>query len=202
MPPETTQLTALLERARAGDRKARDDVLEAVYGQLRGLGRRYLRGERRGHTLETTALVHEAYVRLLQGGELPGRNRAQLLSFIAKAMRHILVDHARARASLKRGGDRARVDLDERLVVEPAGDERLAALDDALRRLEELDERKGRVVELRYFGNLSIEEIAEALEVSPATVKRDWQVARTWLYHEITRDGPEGKSSGPAAGQE
>jgi RNA polymerase sigma factor (TIGR02999 family) len=189
-------LTALLERARDGDRAARDEVLKALYGSLRELAGKCLRGERRGHTLQATALVHEACLQLLKGQELPGRNRLELLGFMARAMRNVLIDHARARGSLKRGRGRERVDLDADLLVAPGGNERLLDLDDALRRLEKLDPRKCRVVELRYFGGLSVEEIAATLEVSPATVKRDWQVARTWLFRELTAGGGDGDGDG------
>lgn len=185
-------LTGLLTRARNGDKKARDSALETIYDEVRALAGQFFRRERQDHTLQATALVHEAYVRLLEGGELPGDNRRQLLAFIAKAMRHILVDHARARASRKRGGGRQRVDLEENLVLAER-DTELSALDEALRVLEELDERKSRVVELRYFGGMAIEDVAEVLDVSPATVKRDWQIAKAWLFNELRRGEAHGE---------
>ena len=192
MRSRSAHITGLLNLARDGDQKARDSALETIYDEVRELAGQFLRRERRDHTLQATALVHEAYVRLLEGNELPGENRRQLLAFIAKAMRHILVDHARARASQKRGGGRERVDFDENLVLK-GRDAELAALDDALRSLEEIDERKSRVVELRYFGGLSVEDVGEILDVSPATVKRDWQVAKTWLFNELRRGDADGE---------
>lgn len=188
MKSRSAHFTGLLNLARDGDESARDSALEAIYREVRVLAGQFLRRERRGHTLQATALVHEAYVGLLAGGDLPGDNRRQLLAFIAKAMRHILVDHARARASQKRGGGRERVEFDEHLVSDEK-DAELAALDDALRALEEIDERKSRVVELRYFGGLSVEDIAAILDLSPATVKRDWQAAKTWLFNELRGGG-------------
>ncbi len=198
MTAQDPHLSALLERANDGDRDARDELLESIYSRLRELARNYLRGERPGHTLETTALVHEAYVRILQGTVLPGRNRSQLLAFIAQALRHILVDHARRRGSRKRGGGRKQVPLTDTLVISPEPDERLVALDGALRRLAKIDERKSRVVELRFFAGLGVEEVAEILETSVATVKRDWQAARAWLFDDLTAS--ESRDDGSEAG--
>ena len=187
---ESDRLTALLESARDGNGRARDQLFAAVYDRLRELARTYMRRERQGHTLEPTALVHEACMGLLQGAQpLPGRNRAELLALLASAMRRILVDHARRRGRHKRGGDWNRVDLDARPLICSEPDERLVPLDESLRRLEEVDRRKSQVVELRFFGGLSIDEIGEVLEISPATVKRDWQVARTWLYRDVSEEG-------------
>ena len=179
------QLTTLLDLARAGDVQARDDALERVYGEVRMLASHLLRRERRDHTLQPTALVHEAYLRILKGEEIPGQNRRQLLGFLAKAMRNILVDHARRRSSQKRGGDRERVDLNDN-AIDLSKDAELVALDDALQELQAIDDRKSRVVELRYFGGFSVDETAEILDVSNPTVKRDWRIAKAWLFDRLS----------------
>jgi RNA polymerase sigma factor (TIGR02999 family) len=191
MPPSPAEVTQLLLKARDGDSQARDDLLKAVYDELRAQARACFRRERPDHTLEATALVNEVCLRLLAGDSLPGENRMQFLAFVAKAMRHVLIDHARERGRRKRGGGRQKVPLDGDLLVaeEPSID--LLALDEALERLAKIDERKARVVELRYFGGLSVEEVASHLAVAPITVKRDWEVARTWLHAELMKgDGP------------
>jgi RNA polymerase sigma factor (TIGR02999 family) len=151
------------------------------------MARGYFSDERRGHTLQATALVHEVQVRLLGSEALPGENRKQFFAFAAKAMRHLLVDHARTRGRQKRGGGARKVPLDEGLVVGDEPDVDLIALDEALERLSAMDERKGRVVELKYFAGLTGDQIAEVLDVSPATVDRDWEVARTWLFGELSK---------------
>jgi len=161
--------------------------LDAIYDELRGLARACFRRERPGNTLQATALVNEVCLRLLAAGGLPGKNRSQFLAFVAKAMRHILLDHARERNRLKRGGGLKRVALDAALVVEEEPSLDLLALDEALERLAVVDARKAEVVELRYFGGMSVEEVAEHLHVSPTTVKRDWEVARTWLQEELKK---------------
>jgi RNA polymerase sigma-70 factor, ECF subfamily len=171
------------------NREALDDLLPLVYDELRRLAASYLRGERAGHTLQPTALVHDAYVRLAGGGAVTWENRAQLFTIAAQAMRHVLVDHARGRLREKRGGGAVRVTLGDDAVGPSEPDESLVALDEALEALEALDPQKGRIVELRYFAGLTIEETAEALSLSQATIKRDWTLARAWLRRELSSRG-------------
>lgn len=185
--PDPTQVTRLLEAWNDGDASAAEALVPLVYNELHRLAHFALDREAEGHTLQTTALVHEAYVRLV-GADLAWEGRRHFLSVAARAMRQVLVDYARRRRSQKRGGGQVAEDLDavERLV--PGGmapDEGLLELDEALERLFALDERKGRAVELHYFGGLSYEEVAEALEISPATVHRDLRMARAWLQKEL-----------------
>jgi RNA polymerase sigma factor (TIGR02999 family) len=173
----------LLERASAGDAQAASRLLPLVYDELRRLAAGYLRRERKGQTLQATALVHEAYVRLIGPAERPWTGRTHFLAIAARSMRQVLVDRARRRAAAKRGGDPERLTLDAELLAAPAPGPGidLAALDDALTRLEALDPQQARIVELRYFGGLTIEETAEAVGLSPATVKRHWTLARAFL---------------------
>jgi RNA polymerase sigma factor (TIGR02999 family) len=159
-----------------------------VYRELRSLARRYLNKERPDHTLQPTALVHEAYLRLVDQTRADWQNRAQFFGVAAQVMRRVLVDHARARDADRRGGQVLRVSLDEARIAPQERDADLLALDDALNRLAEVDERKSRVVELRFFGGLNVEEAAEVLGVHPATVRRDWTVAKAWLYREISKE--------------
>jgi len=169
----------------AEDRQSVDSLLPLVYQELRRLAASYLRRERPGYTLQPTALVNEAYLRLLKDRPDRWQNRAHFCAIAAHSMRQILIERARARDAQKRGGERARVTLDEALV---AGGDRsidLVALDEALERLAGVNERYGRVVECRFYGGLSVEETAEALGTSPATVKRDWTIARAWLNREL-----------------
>jgi RNA polymerase sigma factor (TIGR02999 family) len=178
----------LLSQASAGDPKAISQLMPLVYDELRRLAASYLRRERPGQTLQATALVHEAYVRLI--GEKPQRfhNRSHFLAIAALSMRQILVQRARRRKAAKRGGDPDRITLDEQLLPAAAGataEIDLVALDGALDRLGTLNERQAKIVELRYFGGMSVEETAEALSISPATVKRDWTLARAWLKREL-----------------
>jgi RNA polymerase sigma-70 factor, ECF subfamily len=173
-----------------GDRGALDQMLPLVYAELRRLAAHYLSRERAGHTLQPTALVHEAYLRLVDQRQADWRNRAQFLGLAAGMMRRILVNHARDRAAAKRGGDVERVSLS--LVEAPSGgstDVDLVALEDALQGLAALDPRKGRVVELKFFGGLTIAEIAEVLQISGATVEREWSFARAWLFDAIEGRG-------------
>ena len=180
------EVTTLLQRASAGDEQARSALFDVLYDELRKLAEAAMRHERPGHTLQPTALVHETYVRLADDG---GRfeNRSHFFGVAASAMRRVLVDHARARRAQKRGGGDARVVVDDldSLPDMPTGTIDLVALDEALLRLSGLDPRQGRVVELRFFGGLSVEETAAVLDLSPRTVKRDWQMARAWLHREL-----------------
>ena len=187
-PPEPAHVTGLLQAWAAGDPAALEALLPAVYGELRRRAARALRRESPGHTLQTTDLVHEAYLRLVDQRQGVGANRAQFLGLAAVCMRRVLVDHARARQAAKRGGGARQITLTDLPVGDDSGDEPavdVLALDDALRRLAQLDPQQGRVVELRYFGGLNIEETAAALGVSPSTVKREWAVARAWLRREL-----------------
>lgn len=181
-PKEVTQLLLAWSD---GDRGALEKLAPLVYEELRRLARRYMAGERAGHTLQTTALVNEAYLRLIDGSQVRWQNRAHFFAVSAQSMRRILVDFARAKRNLKRGGGAEQVSLDEALVVSPERGADLLALDEALERLAALNPRQGRVVELRYFGGLSEEEVAEVLRVSPRTVRSDWSLARAWLYREL-----------------
>jgi RNA polymerase sigma factor (TIGR02999 family) len=168
-----------------------EELIPLVYAELRWLAHREMRRERPGHTLQTTALVNEAYLRLVESQGVRWQNRAHFIAVCAQLMRRILVDHARARGSLKRGGQTVHVPLEDAPVGSPPPDEDLIALDEALTRLAAVDMRKSRVVELRHFGGLSVEETAEALDVSPDTVMRDWKVAKLWLLRELRRGATE-----------
>jgi len=161
-----------------------------VYGELRRLARHYLQKERSDHTLQSTALVHEAYLRLAGGSVPEWRNRAHFFGIAAHLMRQILVEHARGHAAAKRGGGACKLTLDEALALPGSADVDVVALDDALKDLARLDEQQSRIVELRFFAGLSIEDTSEVLGISPATVKRDWASARAWLYREMDRNSP------------
>ncbi len=180
------EVTQLLLAWSGGDRAALDRLIPLVHAELHGLAKRYMRRERAEHTLQTTALINEAYVRLINAQEVHWQNRAHFFAIAARLMRQILVDFARERGYQKRGGAARRVDFEEALLVSQGRDEDLVALDEALSALAEFDARKGRVVELRFFGGLSIEETAEALKVSPETVRRDWRLAKSWLLRRLT----------------
>jgi RNA polymerase sigma-70 factor (ECF subfamily) len=181
----TEEVASLLGRSRRGDESARDQLLERVYGELRRVAGRYLRRERRDHTLQATALVHEAWIRLSGAPSGAWEDRAQFLSAAATAMRRILVNHALRRQALKRGGGLARAALLDPIGVFEERAEDLVALDEALDRLARLDARKARIVELRFFGGLSEEETAHLLEVSSRTIEREWRLARAWLRKEL-----------------
>lgn len=184
-PPAGHDVTRLLLAWRAGDQAAFEALIPLVYDELRRLAHHQLRGERHQLTLQTADLVHETYARLVDSSRVQWQNRAHFLAVAAQSMRRVLVDAARARQAQKRGGDYARVDLDTELIVAGAPDVDLVALDDALRTLGAADARRARVVELRFFGGLTVEETAEVLGVSPETVMRDWKVARAWLYQQL-----------------
>jgi len=167
---------------------ARERLIPLVHQELHQIARRCMAGERVGHSLQATALVNEAYVRLVDGKAVAWQDRAHFLAVSARVMRRILVDHARARHAQKRGGEGARVTFDEALVVTEEPRQNFVALDDALEALAKFDERKGRVVELRFFGGLSVEETASVLNVSPDTVMRDWRLAKAWLQGQMRGD--------------
>jgi RNA polymerase sigma-70 factor, ECF subfamily len=180
-------VTRLLVRLTDGDRAALDDLLPLVYGELRRLAASYLRRERADHTLQPTALVHESYLRLVDQTQVRWQNRAHFFGVAAQMMRRILVDHARERVAEKRGGGAERLSLDENIAVSGERARELVALDEALARLAEIDPEKSRVVELRFFGGLSVEETAEVLGVSAPTVKRHWRMAKAWLYGQMQK---------------
>lgn len=179
------EITRLLADWNAGDADALERLAPLVYAELRRIARRQMGGEREGHTLQATALVNEAYLRLAGGGGLALQDRAHFYAVCAQVMRHVLVDHARAHARGKRGGGAPHVPLDEAANAAAAGSGEVLALDEALRELDEIDPQKARVVALRYFAGLSIEETAEVLNISPTTVRREWRRAKAWLYRAI-----------------
>jgi len=180
-------VTELLLAWGRGDRSALDDLIPLVHQELRRLARSQMRGERDNHTLQTTALVNEAFLRLIDLRRIRWQDRAHFLALSAQLMRRVLVDHARSRNYQKRGGGAVPVELDDALVAAPERGADLVALDEALRDLARVDPRKSQVVELRFFGGLSVEETAGALHVSPETVMRDWRLAKVWLLREISR---------------
>jgi RNA polymerase sigma factor (TIGR02999 family) len=182
-------VTELLLAWGNGDRSALDDLVPLVHQELRRLARLQMRGERDNHTLQTTALVNEAFVRLVDLRRIRWQDRAHFLALSARLMRRILVDHARSRNYQKRGGGADPVTFDDLVVAAPERGADLVALDDALELLGRVDPRKSQVVELRFFGGLSADETAEALNVSPETVQRDWRLAKVWLLREISRRG-------------
>ena len=183
-PSQTLQ--DLLASWQAGDRKALETVLPLVYRELHGLAHHYLRGERPGHTLQTTALINEAYLRLVQQGPFRVQNRNQFVAVAATLMRQILVDYARSHRSAKRGND-CKVSLHDEPDAAKKEDMDVLALDDALKLLAERDPQQSRIVELRFFAGLTVEETAAVLDISPTTVKRDWSMARAWLSRQIKR---------------
>jgi RNA polymerase sigma factor (TIGR02999 family) len=183
----SASVTNLLTAWSAGDQRALTALVPLVYDELRELARRLLRYERPGHTLQPTALVHEAYARLIDHDRVQWQGRAHFFAVAAQTMRRVLVEHARKRHAVRRGGDALRVTLDETLASADRDDVEVIALDRALHALSALDPTQERIVELRYFGGLTIEETAAVLGSSPATVKREWAVARAWLRREITR---------------
>ena len=188
-PPSQNEVTQLLLAWSDGDQTALEELTSLVYAELRRLAERYMRRERAGHTLQTTALVNEAYVRLVDLQQVRWRNRAHFIGVAAQLMRHILVDFARARRQAERGGFAQQVSLDEAALVVKGRSAEFIALDDALQSLAEIDPRKSRIVELRYFGGLNVEETAEVLKISPRTVMREWSLARAWLHRELNRRG-------------
>ena len=189
--PAEGEVSTLLRAWTGGDHGALERLTPIVYDQLRRLARRHMRGERPGHSLQTTALVNEAYTRLVDYKRMQWQDRAHFFAVSAQLMRRILVEHAR-RHNLKRGGGVHHVSLDEAAVVGGERDADLVALDNAMNELARIDPRKVQVVEMRFFGGLSVEETAEVLRVSTITVKRDWRAARVWLYRELTGRSGDG----------
>ena len=185
METSSQTVSLLLRRLNDGDGGALDQLLPLVYAELRRMARRYMRQQPAGHTLQTTALIHEAYLRLVGQEEGRWENRTHFFGVAAQAMRHILVDYARARRTTKRGGEARSVSLEEAAIVSAERTAELVALDDALTELARLSPRQSRVVELRYFGGLSVTETAEVLAVSSDTVTRDWNQAKAWLHREL-----------------
>src|SRR6185295_7276665 len=179
------EVTALLRRWRDGDEAALNKLTPLVYDELHRLAHKYIRRERPGHTLQTTALVNEAYVRLVDQNSVDWQNRAHFFGVAAQVMRHILVDYARQQTAVKRGGGLERFNLDEGLIVSKESAAELVALDEALKALSNLYPRRSKVVELRYFGGLNNKEASEILNVSETTIERDWRFARAWLFREM-----------------
>jgi RNA polymerase sigma factor (TIGR02999 family) len=179
------EITQLLLAWGAGDKAALDQLMPLVYAELRWVARQHMRQERAGQTLQTTALIHEAYLRLIDARQVRLENRRHFFAAAARLMRQVLVDLARERGSQKRGGAARQISLDEALVVSRQRDEELLALDEALSALAQLDPRKSQMVELRFFGGLSVEETAEALGVSVETVHRDWRLSKSWLLRRL-----------------
>jgi RNA polymerase sigma-70 factor (ECF subfamily) len=180
-------VTVLLKAWSDGEESALEKLTPLIYAELHRLARRYMAGEQHHHSLQATALLNEAYMRLIDWKNVQWQNRAHFFAVSAQMMRRILVDYARARRNQKRGGDACRVTLDEAFVFTKEKSPDLVALDSALDRLAEIDERKSKVVELRFFGGLSVEEAAEVLKVSPFTVHRDWRLAKAWLHRELNQ---------------
>lgn len=189
----TSSIAQLVEQASLGDERAASRLMPIVYHELRRLARGYMARERPGQTIQATALVHEAYLRLLKDKKQDWHGRTHFLAIAARSMRQILIERARAKGAAKRGGQLDRITLDEGAVRDLGRSSDLVAIDDALTRLAELDEQQARIVELRFYGGLNIDETAEALGVSPATVKRSWTVAKAWLRREV-RGGDGGEA--------
>jgi RNA polymerase sigma factor (TIGR02999 family) len=190
-PASAARVSQLLVNWGHGDQNAREELIPLVYEELRRIARRHLWRERPDHTLQSGALVHEAYLRLLHGDPPQWQNRAHFFGVAAQLMRHILVDHARTRLAAKRGAGVPRLALDAQIALRQKREVDITALDDALKQLATLDQQQSRLVELRFFGGLSIEETAVVLGISPATVKREWATARAWLAREIKNGVPQ-----------
>jgi RNA polymerase sigma factor (TIGR02999 family) len=188
----SSEISLLLDQYRDGHAEAFERLMELVYDDLRRLAAWQLQAERPGHTLQPTALVHEAYLKLAGQNPVEWQNKAHFFALAAQVMRHILVDHARARQRDKRGGGQVSVALDEALELSGPSEPGLVELDEALSMLARQDARKSRIVELRYFGGLSIEETADVLGISPTTVRREWTMAKAWLRRELGKDASAG----------
>jgi len=183
--PSSREVTGLLQAWGQGDEEALQKLIPLVYEELHAAASRYMARERRGHTLQTTALIHETYLRLVDIRQVKWQNRAHFLAICARLMRRILIDFARTRGYKKRGGALFHIDFDEQFVVSSHSDANLLAVDQALERLARVDARKSRVVELRFFGGLSFKETAEVMKISSDTVKRDWKFAKVWLLRDL-----------------
>jgi RNA polymerase sigma factor (TIGR02999 family) len=183
--PSTHEVTELLIEWSNGDKAALDKLMPLIHEELRRLAHYYMSHERPGHTLQTSALVNEAYLRLVNREGVHWQNRAHFFAIAAQVMRTILVDHARSHAYAKRGGGAHKIELDEAMIVSRERAAEVVALDDALKELANFDPQQSRVVELRFFGGLTIEETAEVLDLSPATIKREWSTAKAWLYQQV-----------------
>lgn len=181
------QITLLLIDWSKGDDYALEQLLPLVYQELRQMARQYMNKQPAGHTLQATELIHETYLKIAAGQDQNWQNREHFFGVAAKAMRHILVDYAKSKHRYKRGGWQNRVTFAEDAMVSSARSEEIVALDDALNQLEDLDERKVRVVEMKFFGGLTVEEISDILKISPETVKRDWSFSKTWLLRELSK---------------
>jgi RNA polymerase sigma factor (TIGR02999 family) len=185
---EPSQATQILDDLQGGDHSAVDRLFPVVYGELRNLAAQYLARERKSHTLQPTALVHEAYLKLIDQTRVDWRGRTHFFAIGAQAMRRVLVDHARQHRAAKRGGGRQRITLDENLFAGSQREEDVLALEDALTKLAALDPRQARMVELRFFGGLTVDEVAEVLEMSKRSVEREWTMVRSWLRRELSAD--------------
>jgi RNA polymerase sigma-70 factor, ECF subfamily len=192
MQAEADDITGLLVSWREGDRAALDTLLPLIQRELNQIARRHLGGERRNHSLQPSSLVQEAFLRLLPDHNIEWQNRAHFFAIASRVMRHVLVDHARQRSRAKRGGAAAHIPVEIAVVLSPDQVEEVVAIDLALQRLAAVDERKSKVLEMRFFGGLSVEETAEALGVAPNTVIRDWNFARAWLRRELGGEGAAG----------
>jgi RNA polymerase sigma factor (TIGR02999 family) len=192
MTPSPPNVTELLRNWSDGDKQAQEKLFQIVYNELHRQAARYLRNEQRGLSLQTTDLIHEAYLRLISQQHVEWESRLHFFAIAAKIMRRILVDHVRGRQAAKRGGSDIRLPLEDAMVVHPGQDLDLVALDEALTRLAAIDPQQSQIVELRFFSGLSVEETAKVLDVSERTVKRDWNVAKAWLRRELSRRGQAG----------
>jgi RNA polymerase sigma factor (TIGR02999 family) len=188
MAQSPEQITGLLQAWRDGDRDALDQLVPMVYDELRRIAHRYMRRQAAGQTLQTTAVVHEAYMRLAGQDKVAWQNRAHFYGVCAQVMRSLLVDRARARGAEKRGGGQYKVSISDGIAASNNPDIDIVALDDALERFAAIDPRKARIVELRYFGGLTVEETAAFLDLSPITIKREWLKAKAWLYNELRQE--------------
>src|SRR6266550_2595549 len=185
--PSTNDVTQLLIKWSNGDKAALDKLMPPIQEELRRLAHHYMGRERPGHTLQTTAFVNEAYLRLVNSKDVHWQNRTHFFAIAAELMRTILVDHARSHAYAKRGGGLRKIELDEAMIVSQERAVEVLALDEVLKELADIDPQQSRIVELRFFGGLTIEETAEVLGLSPATIKREWSTAKAWLYHELAK---------------
>ena len=192
--PSTHEVTQLLIAWSGGDKAALDKLMPLIHDELRRLAHHYMSRERADHTLQTTALVNEAYLRLVNRKGVHWQNRAHFFAIAATLMRSILVDHARSHAYAKRGGGARKIELDEAMIASQQRAAEVIALDDVLKELAVFDPQQSQVVELRFFGGLTIEETAEVLDLSPATIKREWNTAKAWLYHELAQGKPRNDS--------